>query len=161
MKLQHFESNEYSWVEGDYTVSTERARIDIRQLWQHYRDEAYWAKDLEYARLKAAIGGSLPIGVYDTSGAVAGFCRVVTDGATFAYMRDVLILEAHRGRGLGSALSKRALRHPDLARVNYWLLRTVDAHGVYAKLGFTPLPDAQTFMIRRTEKVVWPEDEQL
>jgi GNAT superfamily N-acetyltransferase len=160
MKLQHFESKEYSWAEDDYTISTERARIDIHQLWQHYRDEAYWATDLEYARLETAIGSSLPIGVYDASGAVAGFCRVVTDGATFAYLRDVLILKAHRGQGLGSALSNRALGHPDLARVNYWLLRTIDAHVVYARFGFTALPDAETFMIRRTDKVIWPENEQ-
>lgn len=157
MELLHFESQEYSWSEGDYTISTERTRIDIRTLWQHYRDEAYWASDLEYARFEAAIGSSLPFGVYDTTGAVAGFCRVVTDGAMFAYLRDVLVLKAHRGRGLGLGLSRRAIEHPDLACVNYWVLRTNDAHGVYAKLGFTELPDADTFMVRRTEKVAWPE----
>ncbi len=76
----------------------------------------------------------------------------------FAYLRDVLVLEAHRGRGLGKSLSAHALGHPDLAHVNYWLLRTNDAHGVYAKFGFTALPDADTFMVRRTARIAWPEN---
>ncbi|WP_418137894.1 GNAT family N-acetyltransferase [Agrobacterium sp. El2ro-1b] len=157
MELQHFESREYSWPFGDYTVSTERSRLDTRALLDHFHAEAYWAKDLEFARFDTAIRSSLPIGVYGADGALAGFCRVVTDGAMFAYLRDVLVLEAHRGKGLGRALSQHAIEHPDLTYVNYWLLRTNDAHSVYAKFGFTALPDADTFMIRRTDKITWQE----
>lgn len=32
----------------------------------------------------------------------AGFARVTTDRATFAYPADVFVLEEHRGWGLGS-----------------------------------------------------------
>lgn len=158
MKLQHFETAEYSWPIGDYVISTERHRIDPARLVEHYRAEAYWAKALEYRRFHTAIANSLPFGVYDAQGNVAGFCRVVTDGAMFAYMRDVLILEAHRGRGLGTALCRQAIAHPDLGHVDNWLLRTSDAHGVYAKLGFTPISEPETYMHRKTPRTPW-EDE--
>lgn len=155
MQLQQFEQKEHSWTHGEYIISTERARLNIRALWQQFREEAYWAKDLELPRFETGIRNSLPFGIYAGDGSLAGFCRVVTDGAMFAYLRDVLVFEAHRGKGLGTAVSKCALEHPDLHHVNYWLLRTADAHGVYSKLGFASLPDPETFMIRRTPRTEW------
>lgn len=155
MDLQHFETREHNWQHGDYTISTERQRMDIRAIWQAFRAEAYWASELELGRFDTAIHNSLPFGVYAADGSLAGFCRVVTDGAMFAYLRDVLVLKAHRGQGLGTALSNCAIGHPDLAHVNYWLLRTADAHGVYSKLGFTALTDPESFMIRRTPRIEW------
>ncbi|OCJ66342.1 hypothetical protein A6U97_26700 [Agrobacterium tumefaciens] len=155
MELQFFETQEQAWTHGSYTISTERQLLDVQMLWEIFREEAYWAKDIEFARFDTAIRNSLPFGVYAKDGSIAGFCRVVSDGAMFAYLRDVLILAAHRGQGLGTGLSNCALDHPDLRHINYWLLRTADAHGVYSKLGFTALPDPETFMIRRTPRIDW------
>lgn len=158
MQLQQFERKEYSWRHGGYLISTERARLDVRNLWERFREEAYWAQELELVRFETGIRNSLPFGIYADDNSLAGFCRVVTDGAMFAYLRDVLIFEAHRGRGLGTAVSKCALEHPDLEYVNYWLLRTADAHSVYSKLGFAGLPDPETFMIRRTPRKEWSSE---
>ena len=102
-----------------------------------------------------ALENSLPFGAYTAGGDVAGFARVVTDGAMFAYLRDVLVLPAHRGRGLGLALCRRALEHPDLAAVNNWLLRSTDSKGLYARLGFTPVDGADDYMRRQTAPVAW------
>lgn len=33
---------------------------------------------------------------------MVGFARLVTDHVTFAYVTDVYVVEAHRGRGLGA-----------------------------------------------------------
>jgi len=38
-----------------------------------------------------------------------------------------------------------AIEHPDFATAG-WLLATAAAHGVYEKLGFTPLKDPQRWM---------------
>jgi GNAT superfamily N-acetyltransferase len=51
----------------------------------------------------------------------------------------------HRGKGLARRMVQVALEHPDFATVN-WLLATLDAHGVYAKLGFTPLQNSERWM---------------
>lgn len=156
MRLQGYETAEFTWQEGDYTISTERHRIKPAMLADLYRAEAYWGGALEAGRFLCAVENSLPVGAYTEDGAVAGFCRIVTDGAMFAYLRDVLILPAHRGKGLGLGLCRRALEHPDLARVNNWLLRTKDAQSLYARLGFTLVENGGGYMRRQTPAAVWP-----
>ena len=49
------------------------------------------------------------LGVYAPDGAQVGFARVITDYATFAYLCDVYVLDAHRGRGLGAWLTEFVL----------------------------------------------------
>ena len=65
-----------------------------------------------------------------------GLARVITDYATFMYLSDVFILEAHRGRGLGVALMDAVVNHPDLTGIRTWLLLTADAHDLYRKFDF-------------------------
>lgn len=68
-------------------------------------------------------------------GEQAGFSRLVTDRATFAWLCDVFVLESHRGRGLGKWLVETAVSHPDVAGLRF-LLATYDAHGLYAQFDF-------------------------
>ena len=63
----------------------------------------------------------------------------MTDRATFAYLADVYVLQAFRGRGLGRWMVGALLEHPDLAGLRRWLLMTQDAHGLYERLGFRRL----------------------
>ena len=65
-----------------------------------------------------------------------GFARVITDYATYGYIADVFILEAHRGRGLGKLLMRAIMRHPRLQGLRRWGLVTRDAHGLYRQFGF-------------------------
>ena len=51
----------------------------------------------------------------------------------------------HRGQGIARTMVQFALDHPDFTTVN-WLLATADAHGVYAKLGFTQLTNPERWM---------------
>ncbi|HSJ51817.1 MAG TPA: GNAT family N-acetyltransferase [Actinomycetota bacterium] len=71
-----------------------------------------------------------------------GFCRVVSEDETFAFLFDVYVGPEHRGRGLGVELVREAVElgpHRDLR----WFLKTRDAHGLYERLGFGP-PDERT-----------------
>ncbi len=65
--------------------------------------------------------------------------RVVTDGATFAWLCDVYVDPAERGRGLGTWLAGAVRDHLGELGVRRILLATLDAHGVYAKIGFRPV----------------------
>lgn len=74
------------------------------------------------------------------------YARVVTDRATFAWLCDVYVDPAVRGKGIGAALVgavRDHLRPYGLRRV---LLATHDAHGVYEKLGFAPLTRPERWM---------------
>ena len=87
-------------------------------------------------------------GIYDCNDKMLGFARIVTDKVAFAYLMDVFILESYRGKGLGKKLIKHVLEHPDL-QVKFWLLGTVNAHGLYKKLGFIELENTERYMAIR------------
>jgi GNAT superfamily N-acetyltransferase len=75
-----------------------------------------------------------------------GFARVITDRATYAYVADVFVGEAHRGKGLGKLLMQAMMTHPDLKDLRRWSLATRDAHGLYRQFGFRDLAHPERFM---------------
>ncbi|MFF8596200.1 GNAT family N-acetyltransferase [Streptomyces sp. NPDC015220] len=123
-----------------YEVSTDPDRIDAERVHHWLSTDAYWALGRTREKQDRAIGGSLNFGVFETaSGTQVAYARVVTDGATFAWLCDVYVQPDVRGKGIGTALVaavRDRLRPHGLRRI---LLATHDAHGVYEKLGFRPL----------------------
>lgn len=130
-----------------YTLSDDVARLDLPAMHGYLR-EAYWSRGLPRAVLERAVAGSLCIGAYDAGGAQVGFARFVSDYATFCYVCDVYVLEAHRGRGLARAMLAMALEHPRLQGLRRWMLVTRDAHALYAGCGFAPLAHPERHMER-------------
>lgn len=122
-----------------YTISTDPARLDLAAIHRFLSEESYWARHIPLATVARAIANSLCFGVYAPDGGLAGFARVVTDRATFAWLCDVFVLLAHRGQGLGKQLVAAVLAHPELQGLRRHLLATLDAHGLYAQHGYTPL----------------------
>ncbi len=135
---------EQTWERDEYTISTARARLDLAVI-HDFLAHSYWATGISRAVVEQAIAYSLPFGVYHGSQQV-GFARVISDYTTFAYLSDVFILEAYRGRGLSLWLLEVVTEHPALQGLRRWLLLTRDAHGLYAKVGFTPSKLTERFM---------------
>ena len=106
---------------------------------------SYWAKGIPLETVQESIENSISFGVYHDQQLV-GFARVISDRATFAYLADVFILPSHRGRGLSRWLMECIVSHPDLQGLRRWMLATQDAHGLYAKFGFTPLKSPESWM---------------
>jgi N-acetylglutamate synthase-like GNAT family acetyltransferase len=75
-----------------------------------------------------------------------GLARVVSDLATYAYLTDVVIVEAWRGRGLGRWLVECILAHPDFQGLRRVALLTGDAQDLYARFGFGRPPAGITYM---------------
>lgn len=141
-----------------YLLSTERALIDAGAVHAYLR-RSYWSPGIRREIVERAMAGSLCYAVHDERAsprALAGFGRVITDGATFAYICDVFVLENHRGRGLSKWLVETMLANPGLARVRRWLLATRDAHGLYARFGFMPVP-GERWMERVNAADAWSE----
>jgi GNAT superfamily N-acetyltransferase len=119
-----------------YTISTDPARLDLDAIQAFLATDSHWALGIPKAVVAKSIAHSLPFGVYAPDGSQVGFARVISDYATFAYLCDVYVLEAHRGRGLGAWLTETLLAHPELRRIRRWTLATKTAHGLYEKFGF-------------------------
>jgi uncharacterized protein (DUF952 family)/GNAT superfamily N-acetyltransferase len=135
------------WRHQGYTVSTDRRRLDVGAVHSYVAGESYWAAGVPRDVLERAIDRSLTFGLHAPGDEPAGFARVVTDTATFAYLCDVFVTRAHRGRGLGVWLVRCAVEHPELAGVRSWLLGTRDAHGLYERFGWAAA-DSQRWMWR-------------
>ena len=132
---------------GNYRLSFDAADMQVDAI-HTFLAQSYWAANIARAVVERAIAGSLCIGVFAPGGAQVGFARVVTDRATFAYLADVYVLDAHRGHGLAARMVTALHDHPDLQGLRRWMLATSDAHGLYAALGWTPVEDSAPFMQR-------------
>lgn len=133
------------WQRGEYSISTDRDRLDWDVVHGYISGESYWGQCRSLERVKKSVENSLPFGIYKGEEQV-GFARIVTDYATFAWVADVFVLEEHRGRGLSKWLMEVILSHPDLQGFRRWVLSTKDAHGLYSQFGFTPLLRPERWM---------------
>jgi GNAT superfamily N-acetyltransferase len=130
---------------GDYELDDDPNRVDVDAV-HAFVTTSYWAEGRPRATMEGLIrGAARVVGLY-RAGEQVGFCRIESDGETFAFLFDVYVLPGHRGRGLGVELVREAVElgpHRDLR----WFLKTRDAHGLYEAFGFGP-PDAERTMER-------------
>ncbi|MEO7018501.1 MAG: GNAT family N-acetyltransferase [Leifsonia sp.] len=129
-----------------FFVETDLFRIDLDTVHHWLSTDAYWALGRTRQTVQQAAEGSLNFGVFDTDKTLCAYARVVTDHTTFAWLCDVYVDRAWRGKGVGLFLSRAVvdtLAPMNLKRV---LLATLDAHGLYEQVGFARLPDPERLM---------------
>jgi GNAT superfamily N-acetyltransferase len=118
-----------------YELDDDRARVDVDAVHDHLCNESYWAEGRARETVEQLVReASRVVGLYHGERQV-GFAGVVSDNVVFAYLADVYVLEEARGRSLGMELVREAVDngpHRDLR----WMLGTMDAHDLYARLGF-------------------------
>jgi GNAT superfamily N-acetyltransferase len=129
---------------GVYFLSTDPALLDVSLIHEFLSQQSYWAPGITREIVERSLKNSLCFGLFHESQQV-GFARLVTDRATFAWLADVFVIDAHRGQGLGVWMIESLLTHPDLQGLRRMLLGTRDAHSLYARFGFTPLADPSRF----------------
>lgn len=122
---------------GRYELDDDPERVDQDALWAFLSREAYWGR----WRTRDAVERQLAsawrvVGAYDAeTGGMVGFARAISDGVGFAYLADVYIAAACRGKGLGVALVEAMIERGPGASFR-WTLHTSDAHGLYERFGF-------------------------
>jgi GNAT superfamily N-acetyltransferase len=129
-----------------YWISTDHAKQDRELIWR-FLQTTYWSPGIERDTVERGIENSFVFGLFAPDGDQAGFARVVTDWARFAWLADVFVLDAHRGRGLGVWLVDTVVNHPRLSSLRI-VLATADAHGLYERFGFRAV-DPERMMERR------------
>ena len=120
---------------GGLELDDDKARVDRAEVHRFLCDESYWAEGRPRETQDRLIDeATRVVGLYDGDRQI-GFCRAASDGVSFAYLADVYVLPAYRGRGLGEALVREMVDGAAF-RPSKWLLHTRDMHRLYAKLGF-------------------------
>ena len=128
----------------EYVIEEGGSRIDWPRV-HSWLTTSYWSPGITRDRVeRAARHSAVVLGAFIGREQV-GYLRVISDKTRFAYLCDVWVETAHRRRGLARAMVRYALEHPDFSTVA-WLLATLDAHGVYINLGFSPLKEPQRWM---------------
>jgi GNAT superfamily N-acetyltransferase len=123
-------------LDGGFELDDDRARIDRDAVHRYLSEESYWARGRPREVQDALVDSSQRVvGLYHGERQV-GFSRTVTDGHVHAYLADVYVLEEFRERGLGVELVRFSVEESPFAGCR-WILHTADAHGLYAKFGFT------------------------
>ena len=137
--------NDEAFIKKGFQISTERDLLNFDTIYRYLNEDSYWAKGLAPERLKTAIENSLCFGVYHQN-QQAGFARVVTDWATFAYICDVFILDEYRSLGLSKWLIQTIVGYPEFKGIRRWSLATSDAQGLYSQFGFTQITRPENWM---------------
>ena len=127
-----------------FVISTDHERLDLDMV-HGFLTECYWCKGIPQEVVARSIENALCFGIYKQDEQV-GFARVISDYATYAYIGDVFVLEAHRGQGLAKWVMECIMQHPLLQGLRRWSLVTGDAHGLYSQFGFTPLQAPERWM---------------
>ncbi|MQM40153.1 hypothetical protein KBTX_04199 [wastewater metagenome] len=140
-----------TWKKENYTLTTEQSLFDHEAIYHYLTEESYWALGMPRNVFEKSLEHSLCFGLFagDPSKEQAeqiGFARVISDHATFAYLADVFILEAYRGRGLSKWMMAVILDHPELRNLRRFMLATQDAHTLYERFGFGPLATPEKMM---------------
>lgn len=85
----------------------------------------------------------------DESGGLVGLARVVSDGATIAYVQDVLVLPTHHRRGIGRALLDAVAEHTSGIRQTVLLTDAEpEQRAFYEAAGFTEAHDVAPHALR-------------
>jgi predicted GNAT family acetyltransferase len=130
----------------DLCLTDDVTRLSVDTVARWLSNEAYWARGRSRGSIEKSIGNSHLYGVIGRDGEMIACARVVTDGATFAWICDVFVEDQRRGEGVGTWMVGEL--------TDFWLgegvarlvLATRDAHEVYAKVGFSPLAHPDRFM---------------
>jgi GNAT superfamily N-acetyltransferase len=129
-----------------FHITSDLAEIDLESVHHWLSTDAFWALGRSRETVEQAARASLNFGALSEDGDLLGYARVVTDYATFAWLCDVYVARPARGKGVGLMLARAVtdqLRPLALKRV---ILSTLDAHGLYEKVGFGPFPNAEKLM---------------
>jgi len=123
-----------NWKKGAYQLTDDKININFPYVIKTL-NKNYWAKGRPKKVILKSIENSVFISMFLKNKQI-GYARIVSDFSSFAWICDVFIDAAFRGKGLGKFLLECVGQHP-ATNVRLCLLGTKDAHGLYEKYGFT------------------------
>jgi N-acetylglutamate synthase-like GNAT family acetyltransferase len=130
--------------EGNLLLSNDKKRLDI-EIIHNFLSNSYWSEGIPIETVEKGIANSMAFGLYKKDKQI-GFCRIISDYTSFAYLADVFVLNEERGNGYAQWMIYGMKKNPELAGLRRWLLATKDAHALYKKTGWQLLENPDYFM---------------
>lgn len=108
-----------------------------------YQSAGWWRESpAARAGVGPMISGTFAFLVVTEGDQTIGMGRAIADGASDAYIQDVVVLPEHRGRGIGAEIVTRLARHcVDRGLVWIGLIAEPGTTAFYERLGFRVLRD--------------------
>ena len=132
-------------------MSSAADTIDIRvirsadpaEITRLYRLAGWWVEDWNGDFIMPMLAGSAVVaGAFDGSGRLIGFGRAVSDGASDAYIQDVVVDPDFRRRGIAGTMVRLLLRELRDRGVDWiGLIGAPGTRGLYERCGFEVMPD--------------------
>ena len=130
----------------EYSIKAGYDEMDFDKITDMLKG-AFWCVGIKKKEtIQGAQNSALLVGAYTNDNKQIGFARVISDKTRFGYILDVIVDNNYQKQGIGQAMIRFILSHPELKEVYQWLLITKDAHGVYQKVGFNPLARPKDWM---------------
>jgi GNAT superfamily N-acetyltransferase len=144
-KFTQEKTNYMTVIKEEYSISTDRDKLDLKFIHDFLSKESYWVRNISFEKVEKAADHSLNFGLYHQDRQI-GYARIITDYSRVAYLADVFVIPAYRGKGLSKWLMEQIMSYPDLQGLRRWILHTSDAHGLYSQFGWTPAAKPETYM---------------
>ena len=128
-------------VNEGFLYSTDKSKLNVPYIHAFLCEKSYWAQGIPLDFVERSIENSVSIGIYSIKDGMSqiGFARVITDFTTFAYLGDVFVDEAYRGKGISKNLMSFILEMEGIKTLRRFILATSDAHTLYSRFGFAGL----------------------
>ena len=129
------------------------AQDQIHQILDLYRKAGWWSDSIDDAGLVAKIvSGSFLFAIAVFEAQVIGMGRVISDGASDAYIQDVTVAPAHQSRGIGSRLVRMLVERLKSLGIGWiGLIAEQNSHPFYTRLGFKAMSDSRPMLIEKNE----------
>jgi len=128
-----------------YTITTDKQQMKPQEIHRWLATESYWSKNIPFEAVKNAFDHSYCIAVLHEDRQIA-YARLVTDYTTFAYLADVYVEEAHRGKRLSKKMMEILMEQEWVKGLRRIMLATLDAHELYRQFGFVQTAFPERFM---------------
>lgn len=141
-----------------FSFLTRPTDVQLDAILALYRLAGWWpsagAADRDRAQVQGIVAGSHCFLVATETGEVnapvIGMGRSISDGASDAYIQDVAVAAAYRGRGIATEIIERLvcrLRSDGLEWIG--LIAERNTQKLYEPLGFSPMADSVPMLYRK------------
>ncbi|MGD1906033.1 MAG: GNAT family N-acetyltransferase [Leptolyngbyaceae cyanobacterium] len=126
------------WTRPPFTLTDEPPAHSLEATYQ-LLSRTYWAQNRPVETVEGILANSLCVFLLDGTQQQVGFARVISDRVTTSWLADVVVDEAHRGKGLGKWMVTCVMAHPSLQGTQF-ILQTKDAQRFYQQFDFAQNP---------------------